>query len=101
MIVIWWIPLKKTMAMRQRKITPWGRNLDTGVSGAALSPAIAKTEIRAQETIALRMMPKTKTIPPSQASSRADGRTVKLALMNRQWMKTRRTTTICLSPKTR
>ena len=49
----------------------------------ALNLAIAKTAIPAQETIALRTMPKTKTNPPSQASSRSDRRTGKLALMNR------------------
>ena len=76
-------------------------NLSANVSGTALNPAIAKIAIPAQETIALRMMPKTKTIPTSQASSRPDGRMGKLALMNRQWMETRRMKITCPSPKTR
>ena len=53
------------------------------VSSAALNHAMVKTAIPAQEIIALWMMPKTKTIPPSQASNRPDGRTGRLALMNR------------------
>ena len=53
---------------------PSRSNLSTDVSGAVLSPTIAKIAIPAQETIALRMMPKTKTIAPSQASSKPDGR---------------------------
>ena len=73
-------------------------NLSTGVIGAALSPAIAKAAIPAQETITLRIVPKTKTIPPSQASS---GRTGKLALRNRQQTENQRMTITCLSPKTR
>ena len=76
-------------------------NLSTGVSGAVLSPTIAKIAIPAQETIALRMVPKMKTIPPSQASSKPDGRMGKLALMNMQWMETRRMTITCPSPKMR
>ena len=67
-------------------------NPSADVSGAAINPAIAKTAIPAPETIALRMMPKTKTIPPTQASSKPDGRTGKLAPMSRQWMKIRRMT---------
>ena len=101
MIFIWFIPLNKTMAMRQRKIPPWGSNLDNSVIGAAPSPAIAKIVIPAQGTIALRMMAKTKTIPPSQAPSKPDGRMGKLATMNRQWMEIQRTTITCLSPKMR
>ena len=73
----------------------------TDISGAALNHARVETTIPAQEIIALRMMPKMKTIPPSQASSRPDGRTGKLAPMNRQWMKIRRMTITCLSLKTR
>ena len=72
------------MAMRQRKITPWRSNLDTGVIGAAPSTAIAKIVIPAQE-ITIRMVPKMKTILPSQASSRPSKRMGKLALRNRQW----------------
>ena len=87
--------------MMQRRVILLRSNLGADVSGAALNPAIAKTAIPAQETIALRMMPKTKTIPTSQASSRTDGRTSKLALTNRQWMETRRMAITCPSPKTR
>ena len=76
-------------------------NLGAGVSGAALSPAIAKIAIPAQETIALWMTPKTKTIQPSLTSSKSSRRMGKLAQMNRQRMETWRTTIICLSPKTR
>ena len=47
----------------------------------ALSPAIAKAAIPAQETITLRIVPKTTIIPSSQTSS---GRMNKLALRNRQ-----------------
>ena len=76
-------------------------NLSVGVSGAALSPATARIVIPAQETIALRMMPKTKTILPGQALRKPDGRMGKLALINRQWMETQRMTITCPSPKTR
>ena len=76
-------------------------NLSADVSGAALSPTLAKTVIPTQEIIALRIMPKTKTIPPSQASRKPDGRMGEIALMNRQWMEIRRTTITCLSPTTR
>ena len=57
-----------------------------------------KTAIPAQETTTLRIVPKTKTIPSSQASSWRMG---KLALRNRQLMENRRMTITCLSPKTR
>ena len=100
MIFIWWTPLKKTMAMRQRKITRWRSNLDTGVIGAAPSLAIAKIEITAQE-ITIWMVLKTKTILPSQASSRTSKRMGKLALKNRQLMENQRTIITCLSPKTK
>ena len=89
------------MTMRQRRIIPSRSNLSAGVSGAALSPAIAKIAIPAQETIALWMMTKTKTIPPRQTSSKPHGRMGKLALMNMQWMETWRMTITCPSPKTR
>ena len=100
MIFIWWTPLNKTMAMRQRKITPWGSNLDTGVIGAARSPAIAKIAIPAQD-ITIRMVPKTKTILPSQASSRPSKKMGKLALNNMQLMENQRTIITSLSPKTK
>ena len=45
-----------------------------GADGAALCPAIAKMVIPAQEMIALQMMPKMKTILPSQAQSKPDRR---------------------------
>ena len=89
------------MAIRQRRIIPSRSNLSTGVIGAALSPAIAKIAIPAQETIALRMMPKTKTILPSQTKSRPNGRMGKLALMNKQQMENQRMKITCPSPKTK
>ena len=89
------------MAMRHWRITLLRSNLNSSISDTALSPAIAKIVIPAQETIALQTMPKTKTIPPSQASSMPSGRMGKLALMNRQWMETWRMTITCPSPKTR
>ena len=100
-IYIWWIHLNKAMAMRQRRIIPLRSNLSAGIIGAALSPVIEKIAIPAQDTITLWMMLKTKTIPPSQASSKPDGRMGKLDLMNRQWMETRRMKITCLSPKMR
>ena len=48
------------------EMTPPRSNPSTDVSGAALSPAIAKVVIPAQETITLRIVPKTTTIPSSQ-----------------------------------
>ena len=104
MIYIWWTHPKKTMARIKRmqwRMTLLRSNLSADVSGAALNPAIAKIAIPAQETTTLRMMPKTKTIPPSQASSKPDGRMGKLAPMNMQWMETQRMTITCPSPKTR
>ena len=71
---------------------PLRSNLSIGVIGAALSPAIAKIAIPAQEMIAIRMVPKTKSIPPSQASNRPNGRMGKLALRNRQQMENQRLT---------
>ena len=67
----------------QRRIILLRSSRSANVSGAALNHARVETAILAQETIALRMMSKTKTIPPSQASNRPDGRTGKLAPMNR------------------
>ena len=74
------------MAMRQLKIIPWRNNLGTGVIGAAPSAAIAKILIPAQEMITIWMVPKTKTIPPSQTSSRPSKKMGKLALRNRRQM---------------
>ena len=68
------------MSMRQQRIIPSRSNLSNGVIDAALSPAIAKAAIPAQETITLQIVPKTKTIPSSQALSRRMG---KPALRNR------------------
>ena len=62
------------------------------------SKSIAKTAIPAQETITLRIVPKTTTIPSSQTSS---GRMNKLALRNRQQTENQRMTITCLSPKTK
>ena len=101
MIYTWWIPPKKAMAMRKRKIIPLRSNLCTGIIGAALSPAIGKIAIPAQGMIAIRMVPKTKTIPPSQDSSKPEGRMGKPTLINRQWMETQRKIITCLSPMMR
>ena len=46
-------------------VTPPRNNPSADVSGAAPSPAIAKVVIPAQETITLRIVPKTTTIPSS------------------------------------
>ena len=100
MIFIWWIPVRKTMAMRQRKITPWRSSIDTGVIGTAPIPAIAKIVIPAQE-ITIRMVPKAKTILPSQTLSRPSKRMGKLALKNRQLVENQRTIITCLSSKTK
>ena len=74
-------------------------NLSVGVSTAALSPVIAKIVIPTQEMITIRMVPKTKTILPSQASSRPSTKTGKLALRNREQMENQRMIITCLSPK--
>ena len=58
-------PTKKAMATRQRRMTPPRSNPSADVSAAALSPAIAKVVIPAQETITLWIVPKTTTIPSS------------------------------------
>ena len=89
------------MAIRQQRIIPLRSNLSAGISGAALSPTTAKIVIPAQEMTTIRMVLKMKTIPPSQALNTPDGRTGKLAPMNRQWMETWRMTITCPSPKTR
>ena len=65
MIYTWWIPPKKAMAIRQWRMTSPRGNPSIDVSGAALSPAIAKVVIPAQETITLRIVPKTTTVPSS------------------------------------
>ena len=84
MIYTWWTPPKKAMAIRQWRIIPSRSNLITGVIDAALSPAIAKIVIPAQETMLL----KTKTTLPSKALSKPDRRMGKLALVNRLQTKT-------------
>ena len=60
--------------------------------------AIAKAVIPAQDTITLWIVPKTKTIPSSQATS---GRMGKLSLRNRRQTENHRMTITCLSPKAR
>ena len=57
---------KKAMAMGQRRMTPPRSNPSADVSGAALSLAKAKAVTPAQEIIALRIVPKTTTIPSSK-----------------------------------
>ena len=86
------------MAIRQRRIIPPRSNPSTDVSSAALSPAIVKAAIPAQETITLRIVPKMTIIPSSQTSS---GRMNKLALWNKQQTENQRMTITCLSLKTR
>ena len=74
------------MVMRRRRINPRISNLGTGVIDAAPSPAMAKIMIPAQEMTTIQMVPKTKTILPSHASSRPSRKMGKLALRNRQQM---------------
>src|SRR3954467_11614456 len=59
MTYIWWTHPKKAMMTEQRGMTPPRSNLSVGVSGAALSPANAKTVILAREIITPRIVPKT------------------------------------------
>ena len=66
MIYTWWTHPKKAMATRQRRMTPPRSNPSTNVSGATLSLAKAKAVTMAQEIIALRIVPKTATIPSSK-----------------------------------
>ena len=54
----------------------------TDVSGAALSHAMEKTAIPAQEKTILRTMPKTMKTPLSQPPNKMNGKMGELALMN-------------------
>ena len=54
MTYTWWIHPKKAMAKRQWRMAPPRSNPSVDGSGAALSPAIAKTAITAQEKIILQ-----------------------------------------------
>ena len=56
--------------MRQQRMTPPRSNPRAGVSGAALSPAKTNVVIPAPEIIALRIVPKTTTIPSSKTQRR-------------------------------
>ena len=58
-------------------------NQSAGVNGAALSHAVAKTATPAQEKITLRTVPKTMKIPSRRFPNKMNGKTGKLALMNR------------------
>ena len=76
-------------------------NLSINIIGAALSLVTAKIAIPAQQTITHRIMPRTKTILPSQAPSRPSKKRGKLAPRNRQQMENQRMIITCLSPKTK
>ena len=76
-------------------------NQRAGISGAALSHAAAKTATPAQEKTTLRTVPKTMKTPLRQLPNRTNGKTDKLALMNRSYTKTRRTVVIIRSPRRR
>ena len=58
-------------------------------------PRHGRNRVPTQEMIAIRMVPKTKTIPPNQASSRPSKRMGKLALRNRQQMENQRMIITC------
>ena len=73
----------------------------TGVSGAGLSHIVQKTTTPAPEKIILRTKPKTMKTLLGQSPNRMNGKTGKLALMNRPYMKTQRTVIIFHSPRTR
>ena len=76
-------------------------NKSADVSGAALNHAAAKTAKPAQEKITLRTVPKTMKTPLRQLLNKMNGKTSKLALMNRPRMKTRRTVIIFRSSRIR
>ena len=71
------------------------------VSGAALSHAAAKIATSAQEKITLWTMPKTMKTPLRQLPNKMNGKTGKLALMNKPRMKTQRTVIIFRSSRMR
>ena len=56
---------------------------NAAISDAALSHAVQKTAIPAQEKITLRTVPKTMKTPLRQLLNRTNGKTGKLALMKR------------------
>ena len=58
-------------------------SLSAMLGTAALNNTMVKIAIPAQETIALRMMPKTTKTPPSQVSNRLNGKTGEPTPMNR------------------
>ena len=89
------------MAKEQRRMTPPKSSPSASVSDAALSHAAAKTATPAQEKITLRTVPKTMKTPLRQLPNRTNGKTGKLALMNRPYTKTRRTVIIFRSPRMR
>ena len=76
-------------------------NQSAGVSGAALSHVAAKIATPAHEKITLRMVQKTMKTPLRQLPNKMNGKTGKLALMNRPYTKTRRTVIIFRSPRMR
>ena len=64
MTYTWWIHPERAMAKRQRRMHP-PSNPSANVSGAALSPTIAKTAITAQEDITVQStLEETTTAPP-------------------------------------
>ena len=74
---------------------------DAGVSGTALSHVVQKTTTPAPKKTILRTMPKTMKTLLGQSPNRMNGKTAKLALMNRPYTKTRRTVIIFLSSRMR
>ena len=76
-------------------------NQSTGISGTALNHVVAKTATPAHQKITLWTMPKTMKTPLRQLPNKMNGKTGKLALMNRPYTKTRRTVIIFRSPRRR
>ena len=58
-------------------------NQSAGVSGAALNPVAAGTTTPAQETVTLRMVPKTKKNPMNKLPNKTIGKMGKSALTNK------------------
>ena len=104
MTCTWWIHPKRVTAITRKiqlriNLLRYSQSADD--SGAALSHAVEKTAIPAQEKTILRTMPKTMKTPLSQLPNRTNGKTGKSALMNRPYTKTQRTVITFRSPRTR
>ena len=65
------------------KSDPLRHNQSAGVSGAALNRAASETATLAQETITLRMVPKTQKNPMNKLPNKTIGKMGKSALTNR------------------